>query len=82
MTYAVKNEWIYDWNEATPPAMASADVRYNRVSACGMLPNGSISDLYYAERLYQRARLDFVRVQTQRYLDTAQLFLALGGTEL
>jgi len=33
-----------------------------------------------AERSYQRARLGYVRAVAQRYLDTVQLFLALGGT--
>jgi NodT family efflux transporter outer membrane factor (OMF) lipoprotein len=33
-----------------------------------------------AERSYQRARLGYVRAVVQRYLDTVQLFLALGGT--
>lgn len=33
-----------------------------------------------AERRYQQARLGFVRAQAQRYIDTAQLLLALGGT--
>lgn len=32
-----------------------------------------------AERTYQQARLGYVRAQAQRYLDTAQLFVALGG---
>jgi NodT family efflux transporter outer membrane factor (OMF) lipoprotein len=32
-----------------------------------------------AQRLYQQARLGYVRAEAQRYLDTAQLFLALGG---
>jgi len=32
-----------------------------------------------AERLYQQARLGYVRANSQRYFDTAQLFLALGG---
>jgi NodT family efflux transporter outer membrane factor (OMF) lipoprotein len=32
-----------------------------------------------AERLYQHARLGFVRAQAQRYTDTALLFLAMGG---
>ena len=44
--------------------------------------NVGVLQVLDAERLYQRARLDYVRVQMQRYLDTAQLFLALGGTEL
>ena len=33
-----------------------------------------------AERSYQQARLGYVRALAQRYLDTVQLFLALGGT--
>ena len=33
-----------------------------------------------AERSYQRARLGYVRAVVQRYIDTVQLFLALGGT--
>jgi outer membrane protein TolC len=32
-----------------------------------------------AERTYQQARLGFVKARAQRYIDTAQLFLALGG---
>jgi len=32
-----------------------------------------------AERRYQQARLGYVRAQAQRYLDSAQLFLALGA---
>jgi len=32
-----------------------------------------------ASRLYQRARLGYARAEAQRYLDTAQLFLAMGG---
>jgi hypothetical protein len=33
-----------------------------------------------AQRAFQQARLGFVRSEAQRYLDTVQLFLALGGT--
>jgi NodT family efflux transporter outer membrane factor (OMF) lipoprotein len=33
-----------------------------------------------SERSYQRARLGYVRAVVQRYVDTVQLFLALGGT--
>lgn len=33
-----------------------------------------------AERHYQQASLGYVRAQARRYLDTAQLFLALGGS--
>jgi len=42
--------------------------------------NVGVLQVVDAERLYQRARLDSVRAATQRYADTAQLYLALGGT--
>jgi NodT family efflux transporter outer membrane factor (OMF) lipoprotein len=32
-----------------------------------------------AERLYQQARLGYARAQAQRYQDTVQLFVAMGG---
>jgi outer membrane protein TolC len=43
--------------------------------------NVGVLQVVDAERLYQRARLDSVRAAAQRYADTAQLYLALGGTE-
>ncbi len=42
--------------------------------------NVGVLQVLDAERLYQRARLGFVQAQAQRYLDTVQLFLALGGS--
>jgi NodT family efflux transporter outer membrane factor (OMF) lipoprotein len=42
--------------------------------------NVGVLQVVDAERLYQRARLDYVRAAAQRYGDTAQLYLALGGT--
>jgi NodT family efflux transporter outer membrane factor (OMF) lipoprotein len=42
--------------------------------------NVGVLQVLDAERLYQQARLGYVRARAQRYLDTAQLFLALGGT--
>ncbi len=42
--------------------------------------NVGILQVLDAERVYQRARLGFERARAQRYLDTAQLFLALGGS--
>jgi outer membrane protein TolC len=41
--------------------------------------NVGVLQVLDAQRGYQRARLGYVRVQAQRYMDTAQLFLALGG---
>jgi len=42
--------------------------------------NAGVLQVLDAERSYQRARLGYVRAMAQRYLDTVQLFLALGGT--
>lgn len=41
--------------------------------------NVGVLQVLDAERRYQQARLGYVRAQAQRYLDTVQLFLALGG---
>ena len=42
--------------------------------------NAGVLQVLDAERLYQQARLGYVRAVVQRYTDTVQLFLALGGT--
>jgi NodT family efflux transporter outer membrane factor (OMF) lipoprotein len=42
--------------------------------------NAGVLQVLDAERSYQQARLGYVRAAAQRYLDTVQLFLALGGT--
>jgi NodT family efflux transporter outer membrane factor (OMF) lipoprotein len=42
--------------------------------------NVGVLQVLDAERLYQQARLGYVRAQAQRYIDTVQLFLALGGS--
>jgi NodT family efflux transporter outer membrane factor (OMF) lipoprotein len=42
--------------------------------------NSGVLEVLNAERSYQQARLGSVRAVAQRYLDTVQLFLALGGT--
>jgi NodT family efflux transporter outer membrane factor (OMF) lipoprotein len=42
--------------------------------------NAGVLQVLDAERVYQQARLGYVRAEAQRYLDTVQLFLALGGT--
>jgi len=44
--------------------------------------NVGVLQVLDAERAYSRARLDYVRVQAERYADTARLYLALGGTAL
>jgi len=42
--------------------------------------NAGVLQVLDAERLYQQARLGYVKAVVQRYMDTVQLFLALGGT--
>jgi len=42
--------------------------------------NAGVLQVLDAERSFQQARLGYVRAVAQRYLDTVQLFLALGGT--
>jgi NodT family efflux transporter outer membrane factor (OMF) lipoprotein len=42
--------------------------------------NSGVLEVLDAERSYQQARLGYVRARVQRYLDTVELFLALGGT--
>jgi len=41
--------------------------------------NVGVLQVLDAERLYQQAQLGYVRTQAQRYQDTVQLYLALGG---
>jgi NodT family efflux transporter outer membrane factor (OMF) lipoprotein len=41
--------------------------------------NVGVLQVLDAERRFQQARLGYVQAQAQRYLDTAQLMLALGG---
>ncbi|HMN46816.1 MAG TPA: efflux transporter outer membrane subunit [Povalibacter sp.] len=41
--------------------------------------NTGVLQVLDSERLYQQARLGFVRAQAQRLQDTARLFVALGG---
>jgi outer membrane protein TolC len=38
--------------------------------------------LLEAQRQYQQAMLGYVRAEAQRYLDTAQLLVAMGGAQL
>ena len=41
--------------------------------------NIGVLQILDAQRLYQQARLGYVKAEAQRYADTAQLLLALGG---
>ncbi len=60
-------------------ALDSSESSRNLVRLSYSAGNVGVIQVLYAERLVQQARLGFVRAQAQRYLDTAQLFLAMGG---
>jgi NodT family efflux transporter outer membrane factor (OMF) lipoprotein len=56
---------------------SAASLRLTRVGY--NVGNAGILQVLDAERLLAQARLGYVRAEAQRYLDTTQLFLALGG---
>ncbi|HEV8014048.1 MAG TPA: efflux transporter outer membrane subunit [Stellaceae bacterium] len=56
---------------------ADATVRLTRTSYS--LGNASLLQVLDAQRQLQQARLGLARAEAQRYLDSAQLFVALGG---
>jgi NodT family efflux transporter outer membrane factor (OMF) lipoprotein len=58
--------------------MASESLRLQRIN----YSNGGIGilNLLDAQRQYQRARLGYIRAEAQRYQDTVQLLVAMGGS--
>jgi NodT family efflux transporter outer membrane factor (OMF) lipoprotein len=63
-------------NDAQQTAQSSLDLARQSYQE----GNAGVLQVLDAERAYQRARLGYVRAEAQRYIDTAELFLALGGT--
>lgn len=63
--------------EQTAFQSADATVRLTRTSYS--LGNATLLQVLDAQRQVQQARLGLARAQAQRYLDSAQLFVALGG---
>jgi NodT family efflux transporter outer membrane factor (OMF) lipoprotein len=61
-------------------AVVTAQASLNLARESYRAGNVGVLQVLDAERAYSRARLEYVRVQAQRYADTAQLYLALGGT--
>jgi len=61
--------------EALDAAQASLDLEQEsyRVGVASLL------DVLLAQRLYSQARLGYAKAKGQRYIDTAQLFVAMGG---
>jgi NodT family efflux transporter outer membrane factor (OMF) lipoprotein len=66
--------------DAQDHAQQAAEANLSLTRAGYQEGNVSILQVLDAQRSYQQARLGFVRTMAQRYLDTVQLFLALGGT--
>jgi NodT family efflux transporter outer membrane factor (OMF) lipoprotein len=63
-------------------AVETAQASLNLARESYRAGNVGVLQVLDAERAYSRARLEYVRVQAQRYAATAQLYLALGGTAL
>jgi NodT family efflux transporter outer membrane factor (OMF) lipoprotein len=63
-------------------ALQSADASLKLTRLSYAAGNVGVLQVLDAERLYQQARLGYVRAEAQRYLDTTQLFLAMGGGAL
>jgi NodT family efflux transporter outer membrane factor (OMF) lipoprotein len=66
--------------DAEDQAQKAADANLSLTRAAYQEGNVGILQVLDAQRSYQQARLGFVQTMAQRYLDTVQLFLALGGT--
>jgi NodT family efflux transporter outer membrane factor (OMF) lipoprotein len=66
--------------EAQDQAQQAAQSSLDLARASYKEGNVGVLQVLDAERSYQQARLGYVRAVAQRYLDTVQLFLALGGT--
>ena len=66
--------------DAQDQAQRAAETNLGLTRAAYQEGNVGILQVLDAQRSYQQARLGYVRAVAQRYLDTVQLFLALGGT--
>jgi outer membrane protein TolC len=68
-----------DEENAQTQAMATVEASRRLTRLSYGAGNVGVLQVLDAERQYQQARLGIVRAQAQRHLDTAQLFLAMGG---
>ncbi len=66
--------------DAQDQAQKAAESNLSLTRAAYQEGNVGILQVLDAQRTYQQARLGFVQTMAQRYLDTVELFLALGGT--
>lgn len=60
-------------------ALESADASLHLVRKTYAVGSAGLLQVLDAQRLYEQARLGYVRAEAQRYLDTVQLFVAMGG---
>lgn len=60
-------------------ALTAAESSLNLTRRSYSIGSVGILQVLDAQRLVEQARLGFVRAKAQRYLDTAQLFVAMGG---
>jgi NodT family efflux transporter outer membrane factor (OMF) lipoprotein len=65
---------------AEDQAQQASEANLSLTRAAYQEGNVGVLQVLDAQRSYQQARLGYVKVLGQRYLDTVQLFLALGGT--
>jgi NodT family efflux transporter outer membrane factor (OMF) lipoprotein len=65
--------------EAQRRALDSAAATLDLTRRTYAVGNVGILQLLEAQRLLEQARLGYVRAEAQRYVDTAQLFVAMGG---
>jgi NodT family efflux transporter outer membrane factor (OMF) lipoprotein len=66
--------------EAQAHAQEAAQSSLDLARASYAEGNAGVVQVLDAQRAFQQARLGYVRSEAQRYFDTVQLFLALGGT--
>jgi NodT family efflux transporter outer membrane factor (OMF) lipoprotein len=66
--------------DAQNQAQQAAEANLSLTRAAYKEGNVGILRVLDAQRTYQQARLGYVQTEAQRYLDTVELFLALGGT--
>jgi len=68
-------------NAAQDDALRAADTSLQLNQQAYAQGENSILQVLEAERAYEQALLGQIRVQTARYLDVVQLFVALGGND-
>jgi NodT family efflux transporter outer membrane factor (OMF) lipoprotein len=63
-------------------ALEAADASLSLTRLSYSAGNVGVIQVLDAQRLHEQARLGYVRAEAQRFQDTAQLYLALGGARL